>query len=129
MPGHRVLRSIFVPTVIGLLCSACVNDRVFWLDEPLKLTVVPVYSTQANWNDYLKVTDAQADAYHQPEIACAGTEIGFAACLHGGEVRKVVVAGRADCAGLKIEDALGAFDWDCQVEAGTVVFYSRGLKD
>lgn len=92
-------------------------------------TVTAFYPTNgANWNDYVKNDDA--DIYSASDIACDGTETGgYAACLHGGEMRTVTVTGRTSCTGLTAADSLGAFSWLCSAGTGTVQFISTGLKD
>jgi len=92
-------------------------------------TVTALYPTNgANWNDYVK--NDGSDYYTASDIACAGTEAGgYSACLHGGEMRTVMVTGKASCAGLTASDSLGAFNWICSAATGTAQFISTGLKD
>lgn len=92
-------------------------------------TVTALYPNNgSNWNDYVK-NDGSGYAT-VPDIACDGTETGgYSACLHGGEMRTVTVAGKTSCAGLTASDALGAFTWVCSASAGTAQFISTGLKN
>lgn len=50
-------------------------------------------------------------------------------CVHGGELRAVVVTGKTGCNDLTAEDALGAFDWICVVDANVVRMVATGFKD
>lgn len=76
----------------------------------------------ANWNDYVQALDTVA--------ACDGTETGgYLACIHGGEKRAVEVPGYSSCTGLTATDALGAFDWSCDVSTNPVRMVSTGLRD
>ena len=91
------------------------------------LTVGPAYPVNgAQWMDYVK--NDGADAFGATDTACAGTELGATACLHGGELRKVPLPGVYSCTGLALADVLGAFDWACRLEAGVATFYTTGLQ-
>ncbi len=80
----------------------------------------------ANWNYYVKRDGT--NALNASDTACAGTEIGgYSACIHGGEMRAVSVAGRTGCAGLTARDSLAAFQWRCDESTGSVRFVSTGL--
>jgi hypothetical protein len=106
----------------GATCpSGTCSNRV----DPL--LVEPVYPSFANWNAYVRHSVPAQDVFHQPEVACDGSETGPGGCFHAGELRKIVVAGLDTCAGLSLTDALGAFDWQCQDDGVTVTFYSSGL--
>ncbi len=91
--------------------------------------VLPLYVANGfNWNDYVK--NDRSSIFAATDTACAGTEIGgYNACLHGGEMRKVDVAGKSTCDGLTALDALGAFDWVCDGSVNPVRMVSTGLKD
>ncbi len=90
--------------------------------------VLPLYpGAGADWNDYL-VNDG-ADFLSADDSACTGEErSGYHACLHGGELRQVVVDGRDSCQGLKAQDALGAFEWSCDPGVSPVRMVSTRLK-
>jgi hypothetical protein len=96
------------------------------------LKVNKVYSTNGNWNDYVKFTSSGAADYAQADTACDGTETGYYGqlngCIHGGEKRKVLLLGYSSCSNLTISDALGAWNWVCVPSAGSVTFYSQGVK-
>ena len=89
--------------------------------------VEPVYVALADWNDYVRNSVSTSDVFHQTETACTGSEVGIGACIHAGELRRVVVSSRSSCAGLSITDSLGAFAWVCQDGSGNAIFYSAGL--
>lgn len=91
-------------------------------------TVSPIYASQgANWNDY--VINNGTTIFNGTGAACTGTETnGYLSCLHGAEMKKVVVSGASSCADLSISDSLDAFIWTCQVVSGTATFYSVALK-
>lgn len=94
------------------------------------VTVVPVYPGRADWNDYVKNADPSRDVFHQDGADCEGGETGgYAACLHGGEMRAFIIPGRASCDGLVARDALGAFLWECDDNGGQgpTSFRSRSL--
>jgi hypothetical protein len=97
------------------------------------LDVVAAYTNGSNWNDYVK--NDGGTRYSATNTVCAGTEgPTYNGCIHGGEMRKVVINGVSSCAGLSMTDTLGAFDWVCLPVLGTATFFSslkpnRGLKD
>lgn len=86
------------------------------------VTVAERHAIAPNWNDYANTAT--------PGSACAGTEVGYYGCIHGGEKKKIDYAAAVSCAGYQAADELGAFDWGCDDTggAGNVFFYSRGLK-
>lgn len=108
--------------------------KFFGMGQPIDLSgkyVVPVYSTNGNWNDWITNSAvAPVDELHMSLVAsCVGTESGRTyACVHVGEYRKLVVDQRTSCAGLTARDQLDAFDWLCAEENGTVTFYTWGLS-
>jgi hypothetical protein len=91
--------------------------------------VVPAYSVNgANWMDY--VENDGADVFSASDTACTGSEVGYDACIHGGEIRKVVVAGVASCTDLSLSDVLSAFQWTCVVKnGGAAPRGRRGVRD
>ncbi len=104
--------------------ASVVNSTAAW---KFYLAAVPVYpSNGVNWNDYVK--NDGADIYSGTDTICAGTETSYKDCLHGGEMRKVVVSGAASCAGLSFIDGLGVFEWTCVVQSGAATFYTTGFK-
>ncbi len=90
--------------------------------------VEPVYPINgANWNDY--VLNDGADRYHATDTACDPTAaLGYDACIHGGERKKVVVTQLLTCASSTATDDLDAFAWICDDASAPVTFYSAGLK-
>jgi hypothetical protein len=75
------------------------------------------YSNAAQWNDYVRVSNGTT--------ACDGTEATYAACIHGGEHRRVNVTTQSDCAGLSMTDNLGAFDWSCVDNGADLTFFGQ----
>ncbi|MBK7845841.1 MAG: hypothetical protein IPJ71_19570 [Bdellovibrionales bacterium] len=103
------------------------------ISAPLSLSVLAVFPTYgSNWNDYVKYDEPNLKPYEQTDENCSASETGYYGepngCVHGGEMRKVVVTGFVSCTGLSITDALGAFDWVCDASSGTATFYSVKLK-
>lgn len=102
----------------------------------VSLAVAKVYPTNgSNWLDYVKNFNGGTNPHNQKDEACAGTETGnVKPCLHAGEKLKVQVTNATSCHLLTATDALGAFDWSCEDQTGTVSFYSnlkvgKGLSD
>src|ERR1700683_3846913 len=88
--------------VLGLMLLGCGRmwQNVNWLNQQIyvneQLVVQPVYPNNGlNWTSYVK--NDGADIFSASDTACAGTETGFAGCLHGGQMRKVVLTGVASC--------------------------------
>jgi hypothetical protein len=103
------------------------------ISAPLSLSVLPVHPTYgANWNDYVKYDEPNLKPYEQTDENCSASETGYYGepngCVHGGEMRKVVVTGFGSCTGLSITDSLGAFEWICDASSGMATFYSVKLK-
>ena len=102
--------------------------------DVIPLTVSPSYPINApNWNDYIRYDNSSGSyPWDQADVACTGTEQGqygrLNGCVHGGQMKKVPVAGMGSCANLTASDTLGAFDWMCLVAGGTATFYSRELN-
>jgi len=97
-------------------------------EAPRLDSVQPVYANAPNWNDYVK--NDGATRYAATGTVCAGTEFGgYNACLHGGELRKAVIANRNSCDGLTAADNLGAFTWHCRTSGGQVQMVTGGLAD
>ncbi len=103
----------------GFVCVApdCVAPLV---------VVEPAYPAHPAWNDYIVNGDPGAGPYGQADVGCLGTEVGREACLHSGELRRVVVPTATSCAGLTMTDTLGAFLWRCD-DSGPLTFTSAGF--
>jgi hypothetical protein len=117
--------------LILLFSSGCglVYDNVS--HYVLSVNVATVYPINgANWNDYVTWTNKGGTntAFNQPDLPCAGTELGYYTCIHGGEKKVVTLPGISNCSSLTAQDVLGAFDWICISTNGWTRFYSRGLK-
>jgi hypothetical protein len=96
--------------------------------NPSAWVVEAKYPTNGSyWLDYVK--NDGADSTNATDVACAPTTDGptYTACIHGGEIRRVALPGRADCTNLAASDALSAFDWKCQVAGAGVEIVSTGL--
>jgi hypothetical protein len=119
--------TIYAKRIVGGISSNCSSSiNVFASYHYLTLSINPLYSIAPNWNDYVK--NDGADQFHATNTACTGTETYYySACLHGGEKRKIILPGYANCTGLTMTDNLDAFNWVCDSN-GTVEFYSAGLK-
>jgi hypothetical protein len=93
------------------------------------LIVKPVFKTNAQWNDYVRNNDPSEEVYFQDDETCnSATDLSFNDCIHGGERKKSSIQFLSSCAGIKITDDLGAFDWTCKETSEGVVAYSLGLK-
>jgi hypothetical protein len=93
--------------------------------------VVPLFPSAPAFNDYVK--NDGTDPLRATGTACDPTYSGdpqtvYGDCIHSGEHRAVAVTGRSSCAGLGAVDALGAFDWTCEVLGGTATLVSTGFK-
>ncbi|MDP1916976.1 MAG: hypothetical protein Q8L14_12045 [Myxococcales bacterium] len=81
------------------------------------------------WNEW--VANDGVDAFSATGVACnflSMQSTRAAACLHRGELRVFRAPALTSCAGVTIADALGAFDWQCDVDGGAVRVRSIGLK-
>ncbi|MEW5851312.1 MAG: hypothetical protein AB2A00_21165 [Myxococcota bacterium] len=90
----------------------------------------PAYELNgSNWNDY--VVNDGPDAFTASDTACPRDVVTSTSdCLHGGELRKVVIPGATSCQGLALQDALGLFNWECRLLlTGDVAFFSSGFRD
>jgi hypothetical protein len=121
------------------LCVVAQNSQGTWQDfssatthtwtrlGPISLSVTAAYPTNgANWNSYVKNDGASLTS--ALDTACAGTELGYNLCLHGGEMRRVIVTGVPSCSGLTLTDSLGVFTWSCETRSGVANFFSTGFQ-
>ncbi len=97
--------------------------------------VIPNYTNAPNWNDYIQYAVAGSRAHRQPSATdpCIGSEPGYYnetnSCIHGGEFRKLKLWGVPTCANLiNIIEALGVFDWACEVEDAVATLFTKGFK-
>ena len=124
----RIRADAGLAAVVAVAIAGCGRlDFEGHVDAAGPIAVAAAYPDSANWLDYVVrdgagVTDASG-------APCTGSELGYTACIHGGEIREVLVPGATSCAGLAATDALGAFTWTCEVRAGSVVMFSTGLAD
>ncbi len=83
----------------------------------------------AKWNDYVK--NNGSDIFSANGTACdADTDgPGYNACIHGGEMRAVEVAGKSICTNLTATDDLEVFDWVCDANTSPVRMVSTGFKE
>lgn len=124
------LSNILTGTTTGTLTA---TGNILSTDLPT-FTVSPAYATNgSNWNDYVK--NNGSSIFNATDVACAGTEQGYSACIHGGALKKVVITGISSCSGLSMTDNLGVFSWMCLAASGTATFFSidfkpgKGLRD
>ncbi|AFM13685.1 hypothetical protein [Turneriella parva] len=90
--------------------------------------VQPVYAAATNWLQYVR--NDGTGALTATGTLCDGAETGLASsCLHGGEMKRVPVTNRSDCAGLNATDALGAFTWRCAMINGVPNMVTGGLAE
>lgn len=94
--------------------------------------VQPLYPAAAAplWNEW--ILNDGTDPFSATGVACnfmAAQSTRAAACLHRAEFRVFRAPSLTSCAGLTVTDALNAFDWQCDLEAGAVRVRSSGLKD
>jgi hypothetical protein len=96
---------------------------------PPSTPVAPLYPTNgANWNDYVAVDGT--NRFAATDVSCDRLfDDHYAVCIHAGEFRMMDVPGAASCAGLEATDTLGAFNWTCHDDGGSVRVISSGLKD
>ena len=127
---------IRVPQSLNSLNSVAGSNSNCIGVTPKTLNLLPVYPLHANWNDYVHAVVAPTSTpYNQADSDCLTTEATYFGCVHGGEKRKFSLPGYTSCAGLRVQDSLGAFAWSCDATQNPVVFYSRtfnlgkGLKD
>jgi hypothetical protein len=90
------------------------------------LEVGPAYASAPAWSNWIRNSDPALPAWAQPETACDGSEQGFAGCIHAGEMRRAATA-LTSCDGLAITDTLGALQWTCVDDAGSVSIVATGL--
>jgi hypothetical protein len=99
------------------------NDMVV----PRTLEVLPLFSSAADWGDYVvagdgEIIDAAGDA-------CApDASGGYHACVHGGELRAAQMPSGFTCLDLEPSDELGAFEWRCAERSDGTWVYSVGLR-
>lgn len=147
--GNGTYTATFTGTVIGGASpiSASIDSVSVTTALPtitvtsINLNVAPIYpASGGNWNDYVKFdnTPMGTSPFDQDDTACSGAETGYHGalngCVHGGELRKVVVGNQTSCVNLTATDSLGAFAWSCDASSGTAIFYSilmpgKGLRD
>ncbi len=102
-------------------------------DGVLSPVVNPAYNVNGNlWLSYVK--NDGPSRFQATNTACVGTENGFDACIHVGEMRKVTLTGLNTCAGVTAVDNLAAFDWKCEVVSSQAYLFSvlkpgKGLRD
>lgn len=88
-----------------------------------------MYGSTSQWNEW--VSNDGADVFSASGVACnflsqQSTRAG--ACLHAGELRVFRAPTLSSCAGVTVTDALSAFDWVCDLDAGAVRVRSTSLK-
>ena len=89
----------------------------------------PLYpQSGGNWNDY--VTNDGATPFTATNTPCSSSQGDkYSSCLHGGEMRAVLVPGEKSCSDLTAADTLNAFSWSCDEANGIVRMVSSGLQN
>jgi hypothetical protein len=97
-------------TLGGVVSGTASGPVALTLD--CKTLVVARYPTHPKWNHYVRASGPD-------DVACAVTDgPGYAFCVHAGERRVMPLPDQASCSGLTATDALGAFMWSCELDAG-----------
>lgn len=132
----RVTLSTTSTSDLAMLTLNYGNGESATLDVPMHgdaivTTVAPLYATNGvNWNDYIEVSNSGVSRFEQVDTACSVNVAKFYShCVHGGELKRVDLAGVKTCEGLTIEESLGVFKWRCLVIGGQAAFYSLGLRE
>jgi parallel beta-helix repeat protein len=79
----------------------------------------------ANWNDY--VNNNGGNGFAADDTPCNGVGNSYNDCLHGGEMRAVVLEGVSSCANVSADDDLDALNWHCDDSTGTARVISTSL--
>lgn len=88
--------------------------------------LAPVYpSNGANWNT--RVLNNGVDQYSGSDAACTGTLVDWQTCVHGGELKQLVLTGVNSCTDITASDSLDVFGWRC-LPGTPVRIVSTGLK-
>ncbi len=122
------------PQGVGFTAQYKVNSVSFTLGRGLSsagaTAVVPLlemYTGQSNWNDHVIAgTDFAAPS------PCLGSENGFFACTHSGEMRRVEINDTLlTCANAYAEDSELALKWKCDSTTfpGKVAFVASGFQE
>lgn len=119
-------------SALAIPANSLATQKDIQIFSMLALSINPVYSSNANWMEYVKYSNNGVNIYSQTDTSCDGTEtasIGkYGGCLHGGELKKIEITGVNSCTNLALSESLGVFEWECIDTSGTAVFYSKGLK-
>ncbi|MBW2736535.1 MAG: hypothetical protein JRH20_29455, partial [Deltaproteobacteria bacterium] len=96
---------------------------------PVILSVEALYPQNgANWLDYV-ARDGAKGVTEQDDVPCVpGFWAPYHECLHGGELRKVVVTGQDSCGALSLHDQLDVFGWSCNDTSTPIFFHSTSFK-
>lgn len=122
--AFTVPSSCFAQPASGLMDGAPITIEV----ECTLPGITALYPTHANWNDY--VANDGADVFSASDANCAAAaDAGSRACLHAGEMKKVIYAATNSCAGVEASDSLNAFLWRCVERPSDVLLVSRQLRD
>jgi hypothetical protein len=81
------------------------------------------------WNEW--VVNDGPDPFSATGVACnfmSMQSTRAAACVHSSELRVFRAPSLTSCSGVSVSDALGAFDWQCDLDAGAVRVRSVSLK-
>ena len=102
--------------------------------NPLVLTVNPMYPVNgAKWNDYVNGFASVSFSHVSPYLKIKAENfpsdgVCVNNCLHGGELKKVVISNKTQCGSLAVTDSENAFEWRCADHVTPIYFYSVGFK-
>lgn len=119
-----------VPATFGASSVTFMASRFSFYVVIQTPTVHPLYLGAAYWNEYVEndgptqfaATGADCETNTFSQFRRWGQ------CIHGGQHRKVKVTGRTSCGNLTATDALGAFEWTCEVMGGVANMVSTDFK-
>jgi parallel beta-helix repeat protein len=103
---------------VALTLAACGGGGGVAVTPQVEVSVVAVHPDEGpDWNDYVNSLGTACEAGLDDT------------CVHGGELRTVLVTDKTGCNELTAEDALGVFDWLCVVDGDEVRMVSSGLRN
>jgi hypothetical protein len=115
-------KQCFVANETGFLAGTDVTDIAVIC--PSVEALYPVNG--ANWNDY--VNNDGSNGFNANDTSCSGSGNSYGSCLHGGEMRVVILNDVTSCEGFTAKDSLNAFNWSCDDSTGTAQLISTSLR-
>lgn len=94
----------------------------------MSVSVVPFYTGNDKWNDYVK--NDGADIFSSSGTLCTGSETDTMekSCIHAGSLRKIDLPTVPSCSGLSATEPLGVFVWECVQNGAGVIYRTKGLQ-